>query len=242
RRELAELGKARETKKGNRQRHEIPSVAIAGYTNAGKSSLLNRLTDAGVLVENALFATLDPTTRRTQTSDGRVYTLSDTVGLVRNLPHQLVEAFRSTLEEVAESDLILHVVDGSDPDPEGQIAAVRQVILEAGAAELPEIIVINKADAADPLAIKELLIREPHAVVVSARTGEGMDELLSAIEADLPQPASRIEVLLPYARGDLLNQIHTAGEIETLEHEGEGTRVVARVNGDLAAELEPYAV
>jgi GTP-binding protein HflX len=218
------------------------AVAIAGYTNAGKSSLLNRLTDAGVLVEDALFATLDPTTRRTQTSDGRVYTLSDTVGLVRNLPHQLVEAFRSTLEEVAESDLILHVVDGSDPDPEGQIAAVRQVILEAGAAELPEIIVINKADAADPLAIKELLIREPHAVVVSARTGEGMDELLSAIEADLPQPASRIEVLLPYARGDLLNQIHTAGEIETLEHEGEGTRVVARVNGDLAAELEPYAV
>ncbi|AWB92699.1 GTPase HflX [Aeromicrobium chenweiae] len=241
RRELKELGKARETKKGNRQRHEIPSVAIAGYTNAGKSSLLNRLTDAGVLVENALFATLDPTTRRTQTSDGRVYTLSDTVGLVRNLPHQLVEAFRSTLEEVAESDLILHVVDGSDPDPEGQIAAVRQVIMEAGAGELPEILVINKADAADPLVIKQLLVREPHAVVVSARTGEGIDELLSAIEADLPQPAVQVDVMLPYSRGDLLNQIHTAGEIDTLDHEAEGTHVVARVNGGLAAELEPYA-
>ncbi|MRJ77012.1 GTPase HflX [Aeromicrobium sp. SMF47] len=241
RRELKELGKARETKKGNRQRHEIPSVAIAGYTNAGKSSLLNRLTDAGVLVENALFATLDPTTRRTQTSDGRVYTLSDTVGLVRNLPHQLVEAFRSTLEEVAESDLILHVVDGSDPDPEGQIAAVRQVIMEAGAGELPEILVINKADAADPLVVKQLLAREPHAVVVSARTGEGIDELLSAIEADLPQPAVQVDVLLPYSRGDLLNQIHTGGEIDTLDHEAEGTHVVGRVNGSLAAELEPYA-
>ncbi len=242
RRELKELGKARETKKGNRQRHEIPSVSIAGYTNAGKSSLLNRLTDAGVLVENALFATLDPTTRRTQTSDGRVYTLSDTVGLVRNLPHQLVEAFRSTLEEVAESDLILHVVDGSDPDPEGQIAAVRQVILEAGAAEVPEVVVINKADAADPLVVKQLLVREPHAVVVSARTGEGIDELLSAIEADLPQPASHIDVLLPYARGDLLNQIHTQGEIESLDHEADGTHVVARVNGALANELEQFAV
>jgi GTP-binding protein HflX len=242
RRELKELGKARETKKGNRQRHEIPSVSIAGYTNAGKSSLLNRLTDAGVLVEDALFATLDPTTRRTQTSDGRVYTLSDTVGLVRNLPHQLVEAFRSTLEEVAESDLILHVVDGSDPDPEGQIAAVRQVILEAGAAEVPEIVVINKADAADPLVVKQLLVREPHAVVVSAHTGEGIDELLSAIEADLPQPSSHVDVLLPYARGDLLNQIHTQGEIESLDHEPDGTHVVARVNGALANELEAYTV
>jgi GTP-binding protein HflX len=242
RRELAELGKARETKKGNRKRNDIPSVAIAGYTNAGKSSLLNRLTDAGVLVENALFATLDPTTRRTQTSDGRVYTLSDTVGLVRNLPHQLVEAFRSTLEEVTEADLILHVVDGSDPDPEGQIAAVRQVILEAGGAELPELIVINKADAADPLVLKQLLVREPHAVVVSARTGEGMEELLGAIEADLPQPSAHVDVVLPYSRGDLLNQIHLEGEIESLDHEADGTHVVARVNGSLANELEAYTV
>ncbi|MEV7396744.1 GTPase HflX [Aeromicrobium sp. NPDC092404] len=242
RRELKELGKARQTKKANRKRHDIPSVSIAGYTNAGKSSLLNRLTDAGVLVEDALFATLDPTTRRTQTSDGRVYTMSDTVGFVRNLPHQLVEAFRSTLEEIAESDLILHVVDGSHPDPEGQIAAVRSVLADVDALDVPEIIVINKADEADPLVVKNLLAREPHAVVVSARTGEGIDELLSAIEADLPQPATLVDVMLPYARGDLLNQIHTQGEIETLDHESEGTHVIARVHGHLASELEPYAV
>jgi GTP-binding protein HflX len=241
RRELKELGVARETKKANRVRREIPSVAIAGYTNAGKSSLLNRLTDAGVLVEDALFATLDPTTRRTQTSDGRVYTMSDTVGFVRNLPHQLVEAFRSTLEEVAESDLVLHVVDGSHPDPEGQIAAVREVFGDVGADNVREIIVINKADAADPLVLKSLLTREPHAVVVSARTGEGIDELLSAIEADLPQPAQHVDVMLPYSRGDLLNQIHTQGEIELLDHEGDGTHVIARVNGSLAHDLEPYS-
>ena len=150
RRELASLRTARDTKKAQRRRNAVPAVAIAGYTNAGKSSLLNRLTGAGVLVEDALFATLDPTTRRTQTSDGRIYTLSDTVGFVRHLPHQLVEAFRSTLEEVADSDLVLHVVDGSHPDPEGQIAAVREVLLEIGAAQVPEIIVVNKADAARP--------------------------------------------------------------------------------------------
>ncbi len=240
RRELKDLGQARETKKANRRRHEIPSVSIAGYTNAGKSSLLNRLTDAGVLVENALFATLDPTTRRTQTSDGRIYTLSDTVGLVRNLPHQLVEAFRSTLEEVSESDLILHVVDGSDPDPAGQIAAVREVLAEVDALGVPEIIVINKADTADPLMIKQLLSAEPHAVVISARTGEGIDELLDAIEADLPRPTERIEVVLPYGRGDLLNQIHERGDIESLEHEADGTHVIALVDGALAHDLAEY--
>ncbi|HZK35370.1 MAG TPA: GTPase HflX, partial [Aeromicrobium sp.] len=150
RRELKQMGTTRETKKSQRRRNAIPSVSIAGYTNSGKSSLLNRLTNAGVLVENALFATLDPTTRRTETPDGRVYTLSDTVGFVRHLPHQLVESFRSTLEEVAESDVILHVVDGSHPDPEGQISAVREVFAEVDALGVPEIIVINKSDAADP--------------------------------------------------------------------------------------------
>jgi GTP-binding protein HflX len=241
RRELAELSKARATKKANRKRHDVPSVAIAGYTNAGKSSLLNRLTDAGVLVENALFATLDPTTRRTQTSDGRVYTMSDTVGFVRNLPHQLVEAFRSTLEEVAESDLILHVVDGSHPDPQGQIAAVREVFADVDALGVPEIIVINKGDLADPIVLSQLLAREPHAVVVSARTGEGIDELLNAIEADLPQPSVPINVLVPYSRGDLLNQIHTQGEIDSIEHVADGTLVTGRVDGALAHELERYA-
>jgi GTP-binding protein HflX len=238
RRELEQLRTTRATKKAERQRHHIPSVAIAGYTNAGKSSLLNRLTGAGVLVEDALFATVDPTTRRSQTSDGRIYTLSDTVGFVRHLPHQRVEAFRSTLEEVAESDLILHVVDGSHPDPEGQIAAVREVFGEIKASQVPEIIVINKADAADPLVVKKLLAREPHAVVVSAHSGEGIDELLLAIEADLPRPAERVDVVLPYARGDLLNQVHTHGEIESLSHEADGTHVVARVPEDLAHALQ----
>jgi GTP-binding protein HflX len=237
RRELEQLRTTRATKKAERTRHRIPSVAIAGYTNAGKSSLLNRLTGAGVLVEDALFATVDPTTRRAQASDGRVFTLSDTVGFVRHLPHQLVEAFRSTLEEVAESDLVLHVVDGSHPDPEGQITAVREVFAEIGASDVPEIIVINKVDAADPLVVKQLLAREPHAVVVSAHTGEGIDELLLAIEADLPRPAERVDVVVPYARGDLLSQVHSQGEIETLDHTADGTHLVARVPEDLAHQL-----
>ena len=242
RRELADMVTARDTKKKQRQSRQVPAVSIAGYTNAGKSSLLNRLTDAGVLVENALFATLDPTIRRTQTSDGRIYTLSDTVGFVRHLPHQLVEAFRSTLEEVAEADLILHVVDGSHPDPASQLRAVREVFAEIGALDVPEIVVVNKADAADPLVVKELLANEPHAVVVSARTGEGIDELLSAIEADLPRPSERVEVVLPYSRGDLVNRVHETGEIETLAHEADGTHLVALVDAGLAHDLQPFAV
>ena len=174
RREIKHMKGTRETKRQERVRNHIPSVAIAGYTNAGKSSLLNRLTGAGVLVEDSLFATLDPTTRRTTTADGRVYTMTDTVGFVRHLPHQLVEAFRSTLEEVADADLILHVVDGSHPDPEGQIAAVREVLAEIGADGVPELVVINKSDAADPMVLARLRQREPHSVVVSAKTGDGI--------------------------------------------------------------------
>jgi GTP-binding protein HflX len=217
-------------------------VAIAGYTNAGKSSLLNRLTDAGVLVENALFATLDPTTRRTTTADGRVYTMSDTVGFVRHLPHQLVEAFRSTLEEVAEADLIVHVVDGSHPDPEGQLAAVREVLAEIDAGQIPELVVINKADVADPMTIARLRQREPHSVVCSARTGEGIAGVRAAIEADLPRPDIEVRVLLPYQRGDLLSRIHDKGEVIRTEHTGDGTLVEARVNEALAGELEPFAL
>ncbi len=241
RRELASLSTARETKKAGRRRNAVPSVSIAGYTNAGKSSLLNRLTDAGVLVEDALFATLDPTTRRTTTADGRIYTLSDTVGFVRHLPHQLVEAFRSTLEEVAESDVVLHVVDGSHPDPEGQLAAVRDVLTEIGADRVPELVVVNKSDAADPLVVSRLLAREPHAVVCSARTGAGIGDVLAAIEADLPHPDVEVAVLLPYERGDLLNQLHERGEVLALDHTAEGTRARARVHADLAASLARYA-
>ncbi len=242
RRELKEMKGTRDTKRSERRRHQIPSVAIAGYTNAGKSSLLNRLTDAGVLVEDALFATLDPTTRRTTTSDGRVYTMSDTVGFVRHLPHQLVEAFRSTLEEVADADLVLHVVDGSHPDPEGQISAVREVFAEIDASEVPELIVINKADAADPLVLARLKQREPHVAVVSARTGEGIRELLEMVEAELPKPSVEFSVLLPYGRGDLVNRIHQQGEIDSVEHTADGSLVRGRANEDLAGELAAYAV
>jgi GTPase len=242
RRELAHMETARTTKKATRRRNEIPAVAIAGYTNAGKSSLLNRLTGAGVLVENALFATLDPTIRRNTTSDGRIYTLSDTVGFVRHLPHQLVEAFRSTLEEVAESDLVLHVVDGAHPDPEGQITAVREVFAEIGADHVPELIVINKADVADPLVLKRLQAREPHSVVVSARTGAGVEDVLAAVEAELPRPAVEVDALVPYQRGDLVNRIHEYGEVLAMDHTGDGTRVRARVHEDLAGELAAYAV
>ncbi len=237
RRELMALRTTRDIKKAQRRRNAVPAVVIAGYTNAGKSSLLNRLTGAGVLVEDALFATLDPTTRKTQASDGRVYTMSDTVGFVRHLPHQLVEAFRSTLEEVAESDLVLHVVDASHPDPEGQIAAVREVFAEIDATGVPEIIVLNKADAADPMMVKQLLAREPHAVLVSARTGEGIEELLAAVEADLPRPEARVDVVVPYDRGDLLSLVHQTGEIETLDHASDGTHLVARVSDELAHQL-----
>jgi GTP-binding protein HflX len=242
RRELKEMKGTRDTKRQERKRHSIPSVSIAGYTNAGKSSLLNRLTNAGVLVEDSLFATLDPTTRRTTTTDGRVYTMSDTVGFVRHLPHQLVEAFRSTLEEVADSDLILHVVDGSHPDPEGQLSAVREVFAEIGASEVRELVVINKADAADPMVLARLRQREPHSVVVSAKTGEGIVEALALIEGELPRPGIEFRALLPYERGDLINRIHQQGEIASMEHTGEGTLVQGRANEDLAGELAAYAV
>ena len=242
RRELKEMKGTRDTKRQERRRHHIPSVSIAGYTNAGKSSLLNRLTDAGVLVDNSLFATLDPTTRRTTTSDGRVYTMSDTVGFVRHLPHQLVEAFRSTLEEVADSDLILHVVDGSHPDPEGQLSAVREVFGEIGADKVREVVVINKADLADPMVIARLRQREPHSVVVSARTGEGIADALAVIEDELPRPDVEFSALLPYERGDLINRLHQHGEISSMEHTADGTLVSGRANEDLAGELAAYAV
>ncbi|KAJ1684760.1 hypothetical protein LUZ63_020031 [Rhynchospora breviuscula] len=242
RRDLKHLESTRSTQRSERRRHAVPSVAIAGYTNAGKSSLLNRLTDAGVLVEDALFATLDPTTRRTTSGDGRVYTMTDTVGFVRHLPHQLIEAFRSTLEEVADSDLVVHVVDGSHPDPEGQLASVREVFAEIGAQDVPELVVVNKTDIADPMVVSRVLAKEPHAVAVSAQSGAGIAEALAAVEADLPHPAVEVQALLPYSRGDLLNQIHERGEVLSLEHTADGTRVEARVNEDLAGALAEYAV
>ncbi len=237
RRQLKEMEASRTTQRAARHRAGIPAVAIAGYTNAGKSSVLNRITGAGVLVENALFATLDPTVRKTRTPSGRDYTLADTVGFVRHLPHQLVEAFRSTLEEVRDADLILHVVDGSDDAPEEQIAAVREVLNEIDAGQVPELIVINKADLADPETISALLRREPHAVVVSARTGQGFDQLLDAIEKDLPSRLVDLTIMVPYSRGDLLSRAHRQGEVLSVDHEEGGTLLHARVPEALANEL-----
>ena len=242
RRRLREMDVTREGKRAERRRNRVPSVAIVGYTNAGKSSLLNRLTGAGVLVEDALFATLDPTTRRTETRDGRVFTLTDTVGFVRHLPHDLVEAFRSTLEESTTADLLLHVVDASDPDPEGQIAAARQVLAEIGASDVPELLVCNKADRADATTLLALRAGHPGCVVVSARTGHGLEELANAVEARLPNPEVWVETLIPYSRGDLMDRIHRTGTIEALEHTGEGTKVRARVHPGLAEELGEYGV
>ncbi len=241
-REITEMSVGREVQRGQRRRREVPSVAIAGYTNAGKSSLLNRLTGAHVLVDNSLFATLDPTVRKARLPSGTGFTLTDTVGFVRHLPHQLVDAFRSTLEEVAEADLILHVVDSSDADPRSQIAAVREVLGEIGAREVPELVVFNKADAAAEIDLKGLRLAEPQSVVVSALTGEGTPELLAEIERLLPRPAAEISVMLPYARGDLLARAHSEGEVLSVEHTGAGTVLTARVPPELAYELDRFAV
>ncbi|MWB99569.1 GTPase HflX [Agromyces seonyuensis] len=242
RKQIAGFKPAREAKRANRKRNAVPSVAIAGYTNAGKSSILNRITGAGLLVENALFATLDSTVRRNTTADGRIYTLADTVGFVRNLPHQLVEAFRSTLEEIGDSDLVVHVVDGAHPDPAGQIATVRDVIGEVGARDIPELIVFNKADLLDE--DDRLLLRglEPNAVFASARTGEGVDEVLAAIERMLPDPTVVIDLLVPYERGDVISTLHESGRVVETEYAEAGTRVRAMVSPELAGQLAEFAV
>ncbi|MBM3720737.1 MAG: GTPase HflX [Actinobacteria bacterium] len=240
RREIGEMKVARDTKRQERKRNSIPSVAIAGYTNAGKSSLLNRLTNAGVLVQNALFATLDPTVRKAETRDGRVYTLSDTVGFVKHLPHELIDAFRSTLEEVSGSDLIVHVVDGSHEDPLGQIKAVREVIRDIGGEKIPEIIALNKADIADPEMMRLVMREEPDAYPISVHTGAGIDALINAIEASLPRPKVEVRTLIPYNRGDLVSRIHEEGEILREEHLADGTSIHARVDGALAHLLEKY--
>jgi GTPase len=237
RREIGEMSVGRQVQRGQRRRREVPSVAIAGYTNAGKSSLLNRLTGAQVLVDDSLFATLDPAVRRARTPGGRPFTLTDTVGFVRHLPHQLVDAFRSTLEEVAEADLILHVVDGSDAEPRAQIAAVRDVLGQIGASGVPELVVINKADEADPIEVEGLRLAERQSIVVSARTGAGIDDLLGEIERLLPRHDREVCVTVPYDRGDLVSRAHQEGEVLAVRHGQDGTELTARVPPGLAAEL-----
>ncbi|MFT7837248.1 GTPase HflX [Saccharothrix sp. BKS2] len=246
RREIAGMSVVRETKRHRRVANAVPNVAIAGYTNAGKSSLLNALTGAGVLVQDALFATLDPTTRRTETPEGLPYTLTDTVGFVRHLPHQLVEAFRSTLEEVADADLLVHVVDGSDAMPEKQVKAVREVIGEITERRdepmPPELLVVNKIDAVGELGLARLRHLFPGAVFVSAHSGEGIPELRERIATMTPRPEVVVDAMVPYARGELVARVHREGEVLKERHTEEGTELSARVRPDLAGALEQFAV
>jgi GTP-binding protein HflX len=242
RKQIVEMKPAREAKRANRRRNAVPSVAIAGYTNAGKSSLLNRITKAGVLVENALFATLDATVRKSVTGDGRLYTLTDTVGFVRNLPHQLVEAFRSTLEEVADADVLVHVVDASHPDPGSQLTTVRDVIGEVGARGIPEIVVFNKSDLVSD--DERLVLRglEPRAIFASARTGEGIQELLAAIADLLPSPRIELDLLIPYERGDLIAMLHEQGKVISTVYAETGTLVTALVTEAIEAQFAGFVV
>jgi GTPase len=245
RRDIKAMKKARDTQRSRRLGSEVPSIAIVGYTNAGKSSLLNALTGAGVLVENALFATLEPTTRRGQFEDGRPFVLTDTVGFVRHLPTQLVEAFRSTLEEVVDADLLVHVVDGSDVNPLAQIDAVRQVINEVitdhDRRPAPELVVVNKIDAADGLTLAQLRRALPGAAFVSARTGDGVDQLQRRMSQLVTVTDTVVDVTIPYDRGDLVARVHADGRVDATEHNPEGTRIKARVPIPLAASLRGYS-
>lgn len=237
RRQIKAMAPAREAKRANRHRRDVPSVAIVGYTNAGKSSLLNAITGADELVENALFATLDSTVRRNETADGRIYTLTDTVGFVRRLPHQLVEAFRSTLEEAADADVLVHVVDGSHPDPAAQIQAVHEVLADSDLSAAAEIIVFNKVDLID--ADRRLVLRglAPDGLFVSTATGEGIAELVQRIESALPDPDVEVDVVVPYQHGDLVARAHETGRVLSSEYMATGTRLHARVSRALAGQL-----
>jgi GTP-binding protein HflX len=237
-RELKHIARSHDTRTKARRKSRLPVVSLVGYTNAGKSTMFNHLTDAGVLVEDRLFATLDSTIRRVELPTGSPLLMSDTVGFVRNLPHQLVEAFRSTLDEVNQADLLLHIVDGADPDPDRQINAVHSVLREIGAADIPEQLVINKNDIADPIAVKRLLELHPEAVATSAITGDGIDDLGTAVAAKLAKTTGEVTVTIPYDRGDLVGLIHNIGHVSETKHIDSGTRITAQVP---ATELHRFA-
>jgi GTP-binding protein HflX len=228
-RDLKDFDRTRETQTKARRRSQIPVVSLVGYTNAGKSTLLNTLTGAGVLTEDRLFSTLDSTVRKYELPSGRSILLSDTVGFVRRLPHHLIEAFRSTLDQVKEADLLLHLVDASDPDPERQIDAVRTVLSEIEAGHLPEIIVINKADQADPATLKRLANLHPNAVVISALTGEGIHNLADVVGTTLDADRTVVRLEVPYARGDIVAAAHAEGEVVAEKHDDSGTIIDVRL-------------
>lgn len=242
RKDLAAMGRTREVQRSGRKRNAIQSVAIAGYTNAGKSSLLNHLTGAGILVENALFATLDPTVRKVSLPSGRAITVTDTVGFVRHLPHQLVEAFRSTLEEIADADLVLHLLDASDEAPIMQLNSVREVLAEIGTNMNRELVVINKIDVADPAVLISLKQLAPEAIFISAKTGEGIQELLNIIETKLSESDTKVDLLLPYSAQQLIARAHEIGQVTRLEHLEQGTRLIALVPAALAAQLKAVSI
>ena len=225
--ELVRAAGTRATQRKARHRRGVPTISLVGYTNAGKSTLLNHLTRSDVLVEDRLFSTLDPTTRRLRLPGGETVLCSDTVGFVRRLPHQLVEAFRSTLDEVGDADLLVHVVDAMAPDAESQIDAVRGVLDEIGAGDIPELLVVNKIDAADPDQVRGLA--RAGSISVSAQTGEGIDGLVSAIGDRLRALSPPVELLVPYDRGDVLAALHRDGEVLVEVHADGGMRVRARL-------------
>jgi len=240
-RELDGLQKTRQEQRKSRGRSGLGAVAIVGYTNAGKSSVLNRLTSAGVLVENRLFATLDPTTRRLALPGGEPVLLSDTVGFVRRLPHGLIEAFKSTLEVASASDLLVHVVDASAFDPNGQIVAVREVLAEIGADKVPELLVINKSDL-DPDSAKRLVHEHRGAVAFSAVTGEGLNDLLLAIGDRMRALTTVIELLIPYDRGDIVATVHREGEVVSTSNEETAMRIRARLADASVGRLSEFVV
>ncbi len=240
-RELDGLQKTRQEQRKSRGRSGLGAVAIVGYTNAGKSSVLNRLTSAGVLVENRLFATLDPTTRRLALPGGEPVLLSDTVGFVRRLPHGLIEAFKSTLEVATASDLLVHVVDAAAVDPNGQIIAVREILAEIGADKVPELLLINKSDL-DPDSAKRLVHEHRGAVGFSAATGEGLNDLLLAIGDRMRALTTVIELLIPYDRGDIVATVHREGEVVSTSNEDIGMRVRARLADASAGRLSEFVV
>ncbi|HWH35992.1 MAG TPA: GTPase HflX, partial [Acidimicrobiales bacterium] len=239
--ELARLTSTRRTQRKARRRGRNRSLSIVGYTNAGKSTLLNHLTDADVLVEDRLFATLDPRARRLDLPGGEAVVISDTVGFVRKLPHQLVEAFRSTLEVVAESDLLVHVVDAASPDPQAQMRAVRTVLDDIGAGEVPELVAFNKGDAA-PDAAKLLVGDHPGSVAVSARTGEGIDDLLRTVSDRLRALEAVVELVVPYDRGDVVAALHREGEVLVEAHEADATRLRARLDPAALSRFQAFVV
>ena len=240
--DLRRLTAQRRLQRKARRRSRLAAVSLVGYTNAGKSTLLNRLTDAGVLVEDRLFATLDPRTRRLDLPGGEAVLLSDTVGFVRKLPHQLVEAFRSTLEVVTESDLLVHLVDSSSPDPESQIEAVRSVLGEIGAGSVPELLAFNKSDAVPETTMARLVARHPGSVSLSALTGEGLPGFLEAVGDRLRAAAQVVELVIPYDRGDVLAAVHREGEVLTEEHDESAAHVRVRVDGAGAARFREFEV